>query len=310
MSPSFQPRAKALSAPAVKAGGAAAPGLTDDELLRLLAEHRWAKSQLAKGGLDLESRSALNAAVLRVHSVLRCRPQRITAPFAIGVRLAYRHVLISAAVFLGSTALAAAVVLAYPVVAFDIVPRDFLAQIDQRAWGDRGTTASDLGMTLFYWSNNLRASFVALGLGVLGGIPALLSVAFNGAILGAVAAIATERGVGYRFWGWIAPHGVPELSALILCGGIGLTLGLSWLVPGARTRHAALTEASCAVVRLVVVAALLVICAAPLEGFVAPLGLPVWVDLSIALSWIALLTTLVMVALRRDRRPKRLDKED
>ena len=55
-------------------------------------------------------------------------------------------------------------------------------------------------MTLFYWSNNLRASFLALGLGMLGGVPALLTIAFNGAVLGAVAAVATERGVGHRLW--------------------------------------------------------------------------------------------------------------
>ena len=94
---------------------------------------------------------------------------------------------------------------------------------------------------------------------------------------------------------------MPELSALILCGGIGLTLGLSWRVPGTRARGAAVAEAGRAVVRLVVVATLLVVCAAPLEGFVAPLGLPVWAGLSIAAGWILALGGLLALALRHER---------
>jgi uncharacterized membrane protein SpoIIM required for sporulation len=294
-------RAQALAGLAARALGAGARSLTDDELLQLLAEHRWAIGRLAKGGLDRNSMSALNAAVLRAHAVLHRRPRYKAAPFAAGARLAYRNVLISAAVFFGSAIVAAAVVLADPVVAFNIVPRELLAQIDQRAWGERGDSAADLGMTLFYWSNNLRASFMALGLGILGGLPAMLAIAFNGAMLGAVAAIATVRGVGDRLWAWIAPHGVPEISALILCGGIGLTLGLSWLAPGARERRVALAEAGRAVLRLILVATVLVVCAAPLEGFVAPLELPDWADAAIAITWLILLAGLGVWSSRRAR---------
>jgi uncharacterized membrane protein SpoIIM required for sporulation len=301
MNRDLESRAHALAALAAQAGGAGAPGLSDDELLRLLAEHRWAIGRLAKGGLDRDAMSALNAAVLRAHAILHRRPQQRAAPFTAAVRLAYRNVLVSAIVFLGAAALAATAVLADPVVAFNIVPRELLAQIDQRAWGERSGTAADLGMTLFYWSNNLRASFLALGLGVLGGLPAMLAVAFNGAMLGAVAAIAIERGVASRFWAWIAPHGVPEISALILSGGIGLTLGLSWLEPGARARRVALAEAGRAVVRLVLVATVLIICAAPLEGFVAPLELPMWADSAIAAGWLLLLAGLGVWGFRRQR---------
>ena len=72
--------------------------------------------------------------MLRAHAVLHRRPHHTAAPLAAGVRLAYRNVLVSAAVFFGAALLTAALVLADPVVAFSIVPRDFLAQIDERAW--------------------------------------------------------------------------------------------------------------------------------------------------------------------------------
>ncbi len=275
--------------------------LSDGDLLRLLAEHRWAIGYLARGDLPLAQRSELNALVLRTHGLLHARVKGRRSSLGAAIRQVQAGLWLSLGVFIGSAVLAAAAVLADPVLALSVVPREFLAQIDQNAWGTRDSRAADLGMMLFYWANNLRACFMALGLGVLGGLPAILVLAVNGALLGGVAAIATLRGVGDRLWGWLGPHGVPELGALILCGAIGLRLGQSWLVPGSLRRRVALAEAGRALTPVVAAAALLVVCAAPLEGFVAPLDLPGWVDLSIAMGWLVLLTLGAVLALRRER---------
>ncbi len=294
-------RARALHRLARRASGNNLRALDDGELLHLLAEHRWAVGRLARAGMSLELRSALNATVLTAHGVLYRRARRRRASVGDALRMTGRGIAICTAVFFGAALLAATVVLADPVAAYGMVPRSFLAQIDADAWGSRSSTSSDVGMTLFYWSNNLRASFMALGLGVLGGLPALLVIAFNGALLGAVAAIATTRGVFPRLLGWLGPHGVPELSALILCGAVGLALGRSWLEPGWRTRRAALGEAGRRLTPLVLVAAILVLCAAPLEGFVAPRDLPGWVDSSIAAGWAVLLSLAAAHAVRSSR---------
>ncbi len=294
-------RVRTLHRVARRAGSNNLRALDDGELLHLLAEHRWAVDRLARGEMSLELRSALNAAVLTTHGVLYRRAQRRRAAVGDALRMTGRSIAICAGVFFGSALLAAAAVLADPVTAYGMVPRPFLAQIDADAWGSRGSTSADVGMTLFYWSNNLRASFMALGLGVLGGLPALLVIAFNGALLGAVAAIAVTRGVLPRLLGWLGPHGVPELSALVLCGAVGMALGRSWLEPGWRTRRAALGEAGRRLTPLVLVAAILVICAAPLEGFVAPRDLPAWVDMSIAGGWAILLSLAAAYAVRSSR---------
>ncbi len=294
-------RAQALLALAARAQDRGVSTLGDEELLDLLAEHRWAVGRLAAGAHPLELRSLLNAAALRAHGVLHQRPKARPGRVGSALRRSWRSLLVSALVFTCSILLSAAVVLADPVLAYVIVPRQMLADIHAHAWGTRGSATADLGMTLFYWGNNLRASFLALGLGVAGGVPGLLVLAFNGVLLGAVAATAVHRGAEGRLLAWIAPHGVPELSALVLCAALGLELGKSWLTPGAKLRRAALAERGRELLPLVLVAGLLVICAAPLEGFVAPLELPLWADLGIACGWVMVLAAGARYAVTRPR---------
>ena len=42
-----------------------------------------------------------------------------------------------------------------------------------------------------------------------------------------------------------------KVKKILLAGGIGLTLGMSWLTPGPHSRRTALAEAGRAVVRMV-----------------------------------------------------------
>jgi uncharacterized membrane protein SpoIIM required for sporulation len=294
-------RAQNLLSLATRATTRGLGSLDDQELLTLLAEHRWAIGRLAGDLPSLELRSLLNAAALRAHGALHRRPGAKRQRLGPAIARSLGSLGISVLVFVGSTVLALAVVLADPVLAYVIVPRQMLVDIDAHAWGNRGSTSADLGMTLFYWGNNLRASFMALGLGVLAGVPGLLVLAFNGMLLGAVAGTAVHRGALDRLLGWIAPHGVPELGALILCSALGLELGLSWIRPGQRLRRVALADAGRELLPLILVAGVLVICAAPLEGFVAPLELPPWLDAGIALGWVMVLAAGARYSLVRAR---------
>ncbi len=273
--------------------------LSDDAFLHLLAEQRWALARLASPALPLELRSVLNAASLRVHGVMQQGLRPAVAALRHDVPGLGRSVLLAAAVFFGSGALTLTAVLADPTLSLALVPRELLVQLDGQAWGARGGVLADLGMTLFYWGNNLRASFLALSLGLLGGVPALLVLAFNGMLLGAVAGAAVHHGVLGRLLAWVAPHGVPEVGALILCGAIGWRLGMSFLRPGALRRRDALARAGATLLPLTALAAALVICAAPLEGFVAPLELPRWLDGGLAIGWVIVLGGAARYAVTR-----------
>jgi uncharacterized membrane protein SpoIIM required for sporulation len=291
-------RARAFVKLATRAARGGLEALSDGEVLELLEGHRWAVGRLASPELPLELRSTLNAGVIKTHGLLhRSTAQSPAAGKAL--RGLGRGLGISTAVFFGAAAVAAAVVAMDPVLAFALAPRALLAQLDANAWGSRGATAADVGMMFFYWGNNLRVAFFALGLGVLGGLPAMLAIGFNGAMLGALGAAAASRGVEDRLLAWIAPHAVPELGGAILCGAIGLELGRSWLEPGWRRRRDALAERGRRLLPAVLIAAALIVCAAPLEGFVAPLSLPWWADAAFPVGWAALLAALAVRALRR-----------
>lgn len=294
-------RVRDFAALAARGRGRGLRALDDDELITLLAEHRWAIGRLTHPGLAVPERSALNAAVLRAHAALHQGNRQPSSSLGASLRRVAPRLALSAAAFVGAAALAWIVVSREPVLAHAFVPRAFLAQLDDGAWGSRGGAGADFGSTFFYWSNNLRATFLALGLGVVGGVLGLVAVAFNGALLGAVAAAAQGRGIGDNLLSWILPHGVPEIGALVLAGAIGIELGRAMLVPGPRTRVASIAEAGRATLPMVLTAAVLVLAAAPLEGFVAPRSIPLAIKGLIPVAWVLFLAWGARRALRADR---------
>lgn len=276
--------------------------LDDTSLLALLRRHRWAVGRLAWRRLRPDQRARLQHAAVRAHGALHRRAGRRHGHLGSSLRAAWRGLVLSGGAFVTSAILAFAAVAAEPLVAYSLIDRALLAEIDASYWGGRAGTQADVGMTFYYWGHNLQAAFLALSIGILGGVPALIIVAYNGALLGAIAAASLERGAGMRLLQWVAPHGVPELAGLMICGAMGWELGRSWLVPQAHLRRVALADCGQRLTPLVLAAALLIIAAAPLEGFIAPLAMPPWADACIAGCWVALLATSAAHALRAERR--------
>ena len=86
------------------------------------------------------------------------------------------------------------------------------------------------------FTHNARVGMLAFALGFAAGLPVIYLMFQNGLILGAFAALYHSRGLGLDLWGWLLPHGVTELGAVVLCGGAGLILGQSLVFPGTYTR--------------------------------------------------------------------------
>lgn len=133
---------------------------------------------------------------------------------------------------------------------------------------DSDPDRSGLGaFATFLFSHNTRIAIFVFGLGVFACAPAILLTFYNGLILGAFYALHVDRGLGPDIAGWLSIHGVTELSAIcVACGG-GLKLGSAVLFPGERTRIDALRHAGHDAVKLALVAALMLLVAAFLEGF-------------------------------------------
>lgn len=119
----------------------------------------------------------------------------------------------------------------------------------------------------FLFSHNTRIAIFVFGLGVFVCLPAIALTFYNGLGIGAILALHVDRGLGWDMGGWLSIHGVTELSAIcIACGG-GIQLGAAILFPGDRTRHEALQLAGRDAVKLALVAAVMLVVAAILEGF-------------------------------------------
>lgn len=133
---------------------------------------------------------------------------------------------------------------------------------------DEHPDSTGLGAFATYlFSHNTRIAIFVFGLGVFACAPAAILTFYNGIILGAFMALHVERGLGYDLGGWLSVHGVTELGAIcIACGG-GFKLGAAVLFPGQRTRSDALRIAGRDAVKLALVAAVMLLAAAVLEGF-------------------------------------------
>ena len=133
---------------------------------------------------------------------------------------------------------------------------------------DDDPDSSGLGaFSTYLFSHNTRIAIFVFGLGVFACAPAILLTFYNGLMLGAFFALHADRGLGLDLAGWLSIHGVTELSAIcVACGG-GLKLGAAVLFPGERTRVDALHHAGHDAVKLALVAALMLLVAALLEGF-------------------------------------------
>jgi uncharacterized membrane protein SpoIIM required for sporulation len=110
-------------------------------------------------------------------------------------------------------------------------------ELRETLYDESGVGPERLGaFASFLFSNNARIGMFSFALGFAAGLPVFVLLFTNGLLLGAFAALFHSRGLAVDFWGWVLPHGVTELLALVLCGAAGLVLGQSLLVPGRFTR--------------------------------------------------------------------------
>lgn len=158
---------------------------------------------------------------------------------------------------------------------------------DQYIHGDfvdyyRSDSASAFANQVFW--NNVRVAILAFALGILLCVGTALLLAYNGASVGIAGGLFTNVGEWQKFWGLILPHGLLELSAVIVAGAAGLRIGWTVIDPGDRPRTLALGEEgrrAGTVLMGLVVAFLL---AAMIEGFVTGRPWPTSVRLGIGIA--------------------------
>lgn len=139
-------------------------------------------------------------------------------------------------------------------------------------YGEQATARDELGAFATYlFSHNTQIAVLVFALGVFLAVPSFLLTFYNGLLMGAFFATFAQKGLGYDAFAWLSIHGVTEITAIcIACAG-GARLGLAILLPGPLRRRDALRLHGRDAVKLVVLAGLMLIVAALIEGFLRQL---------------------------------------
>lgn len=136
-----------------------------------------------------------------------------------------------------------------------------------------GHTASFSGMLM---THNTRVSLTAMALGMTWGIGTLIIIFSNGIMVGAVAIDYVLAGETTFLLGWLLPHGVIELPAILVGGQAGFVLASALLGRGQRKRLSVrLREATPDVVTLCFGAAAMLVWAGLVEAFLSQYHEPV-----------------------------------
>lgn len=101
-----------------------------------------------------------------------------------------------------------------------------------------------LGMFLRITKNNIKVSFAAFVLGLFAGLGTLYVLLRNGIMLGTFQYFFIERDLFWESFLTVWQHGAMEISAIVIAGGAGLTLGRGLILPGTYTRSQSLRLAA------------------------------------------------------------------
>jgi uncharacterized membrane protein SpoIIM required for sporulation len=130
------------------------------------------------------------------------------------------------------------------------------------------TGGTSVQMTAVYATNNPMVSIITgAAAASTFGIFTAERLYENGAILGALSYEMNTVGKLGFLWASIMPHGVPELSGIIMAGAAGFVMGWALINPGRRKRGEALRAAGKDALVLLCVGVVLMFIAAPIEGF-------------------------------------------
>jgi uncharacterized membrane protein SpoIIM required for sporulation len=229
--------------------------LSDEDLLALPVLYRGALSSLSvarETSLDLELITYLENLCARayffVYGVRISAGSRLAAFFArdwpLAVQSLWRETLASAAVFfIGALA-------GYLLVAGDSGWYSSFVSPDLANGRDFAASANHLRGTLydrpeggglavfatFLFNHNSQVSIMCFALGFAFGVPTMMLLVFNGAMMGAMFALFASRGLGEELGGWLIIHGSTEIFAIVLAGAAGFRIGWSVVFPGDETR--------------------------------------------------------------------------
>jgi uncharacterized membrane protein SpoIIM required for sporulation len=279
--------------------------LTATELTRLTALYRSTLSSLSVARSITLDRALLRylenlsgRAYLVVYGVRRrfgsALLHFIGHSFPVVVRAFRRHIAIAALMMLLGTAAGLALTLSSPDRYYSLVPeavhqgrtptstteelRDVLFTED----ADAGSMLWQF--TSFLFTHNAGIGIASFALGFAVGVPVFYLMFINGLMLGAFAGLYQQRDLALEFWGWVLPHGITELTAVVFCGAAGLALAQGLVFPGRHTRLRNLAIRGRQAGILVMGAVVMFLIAALIEGIFRQTVQITWIRYTVAVG--------------------------
>lgn len=144
------------------------------------------------------------------------------------------------------------------------------------------------------FTNNIQVTFLAFAGGALAGLGTVGVLGFNGLLIGVLAGLVGGDGDGALFAELVVPHGVLELSCIVVTGAAGLRMGWALVEPGTRTRAAAFAVEARRSVEIVLGTMPWLVLAGLVEGFVTGSGLGLGLAVGIGVALGALYWSLLL----------------
>jgi uncharacterized membrane protein SpoIIM required for sporulation len=156
-------------------------------------------------------------------------------------------------------------------------------------------------------TNNTKVSILALALGVTWGIGTLVLLFYNGVVLGAVIFDYVRAGQSVFLMGWLLPHGVIEIPAILIAGQAGLLLGQALIGWNSKENiNQRLRSVTGSLVTLISGAALLLIWAGIVEAFFSQYHEPILpYQFKIVFGLVELIVLLMFLVFAGTRRQSR-----
>jgi uncharacterized membrane protein SpoIIM required for sporulation len=141
---------------------------------------------------------------------------------------------------------------------------------------DRATAGRMSSFSAQLMVNNITVSIRAMAFGMTYGIGTIIILFYNGVILGLVAVDYVMAGQTKFLLGWLLPHGVIELPAVIIAGQTGLMLAHALIGRGQRSPiRARLRAITPDIVTLIFGIVILLVWAGLVEAFFSQYHAPV-----------------------------------
>ena len=199
------------------------------------------------------------------------------------VRRSWRHIAVAAVLLFVPAIGTVVAIVRQPALAERMLPAGMIARAEEGQ--HRGNTGADYlpnaedekgsVLSAFLMTNNIKVAIMAFAGGITAGVLTVFALVGNGvAAMGAGVGLYITRGIGGQIFGFVAAHGVLELSAICIAGGAGFLLATAILVPGDRTRREALAINGVRSLHLVACVVLFLVLAGLIEGNISPSRLP------------------------------------